>query len=100
MMKESDLEVREDESIDDSVGRLHSAIQHTTELSFPWENYKIRSTDDPWIDSPMRKKIKQRKAMFARDKCRSRDWRQLKALTNKMIKTRKKAFFDKECAKL
>ena len=75
-------------------------MRSATDECFPWKNYKIRSTDDPWNDEATRNKIRQRQEVFARDQGRSRDWRVLKATTNKMIKERKQAYYHKECEKL
>ena len=100
LMREADWAVRDGEDLDTLVNRLHNQIVTHTDASFPWKNYKIRSTDDPWIDDATRKKIAQRKLVFERDKGRSVEWRELKAITNNMIKTRKKAYYAKECEKL
>ena len=90
LMRELDWSADGEEDIDALVSKLHSNIISHTDTCFPWKNYKVRSTDDPWVDDATRKKIGQRKAVFAWDKHRSKDWRELKAITNNMLKTREK----------
>ena len=67
---------------------------------FPLKNFKKRSTDDPWIDEPTRKKIKHRLSVFSCEKCCSRNWKELKKITDNMIRTRKARYFEKEAEKL
>ena len=99
-MRKADWTVIDNESPSEAAARLHDNITKILDRCLPWKNYKVRSTDDPWIDEPTRKKIKQRKNVFSNGRKRTKDWRELKAITNNMIKTRKKAYFEKECNKL
>lgn len=99
-MRASDWKVSEDETVEEAVARLHRTIQMNTDRYFPWKNYKVRSTDDPWVEEATRKKIRQRKTVFERDQRRTKEWREIKAVTNTMLKNRKRAYYEKECEKL
>ena len=66
-------------------------------LPFKW--VKIRSTDNPWIEQDTRDKIEIRLAVFHREG-RSDEWKKLKAITNTMIRNRKRKFYDTEVEKL
>ena len=59
---------------------------------FPTKTTRRRTTDLPWINSKIRKKIKQRKAIF-RNEGRSARWRRFKARTDYLIKTRRDNYF-------
>ena len=89
-MRKADWATRDGESAQQTTERLHKNIIDIVNKHLPWRNFKIRSTDDPWIDEPMRKKIRQRKEVFKRDQGRSKDWRELKAVTNNIIRNLKK----------
>ena len=84
----------------DIAHELHRIIEKATNTNFPYKDYKVKSTDDPWIDDATRTKIDHRKGVFEREGRDSRNWREMKTLTNDMIKTRKKKYYMKEVEKL
>ena len=65
---------------------------------FPTKWCKKRSTDDPWIDDETRDMIDRRKRVYAKENSRSAKWSDIKAKTNRMIRTRKKKFYDAEAS--
>ena len=67
---------------------------------FPGRITRLDQQTTPGMTRPLEIKKRQRQEVFARDQGRSRDWRVLKATTNKMIKERKQAYYHKECEKL
>ena len=62
--------------------------------AYPTKTITVKNTDDPWIDSEIRKKIKSRKRYFDRNHT-SDGWKQRKHATNKMVSNAKKAYYDK-----
>ena len=59
---------------------------------FPTKTTRRRTTDLQWINSKIRKKIKQRKAIF-KSEGRTARWRRFKARTDDLIKTRRDNYF-------
>ena len=85
----------------DRVTLLHQNITAIKDRCFPLAFFKIRSTDDPWVDEAVRKKIQQRRDAFqTAGGVRTASWRALKSESNKMIVERKAAYYKKECDKL
>ena len=82
------------------AAELHRIIDKATNTHFPYNNFKVKSTDDPWIDNATRTKIEHRKGVFEREGHDLRNWKEMKALTNGMIKSRKKTYYLKEAEKL
>ena len=78
---------------------MHDVIVRITDACFPFKHYKKRSTDDPWIDNATQKKITHRMNIFSRER-RSKNWKELKAITDSMIRTRKIKYFQREAEKL
>ena len=79
---------------------FHENIQQLNDRCFPIRQHKYRSTDDPWIDDQVRKKIEQRKSAFETEEGRGPNWKELKEESVKMIRVRKKKYYEKECEKL
>ena len=61
---------------------------------YPVVTIKRKSTEDPWITEKIRKRIRQRKAVF-KQHGRSAAWKKLKKVTNKMIKYRRDKYMEK-----
>ena len=87
-------------SAEEMAHRLHKTIQDITDACFPLKHHKVRSTDDPWIDEETRDMITKRKEVFGNRGRESTEWKHMKAITNGMIRRRKKRFYDQECEKL
>ena len=60
---------------------------------FPTKTTRRKSTDLPWINDRIRKKIARRKAIFKAEG-RSARWRRHKVITNDMIRKRRDGYFD------
>ena len=43
---------------------LHARILEVADKFIPWKTIKFRSTDDPWIDPTIRKKVAQRHEVY------------------------------------
>ena len=61
---------------------------------FPIVNIRRKSTEDPWITEKIRRKIRQRKAIFRRFG-RSKVWKNFKKVTDRMIKYRRDLYMQK-----
>ena len=61
---------------------------------YPRVYIKKKSTDDPWINDNIRKRIRQRRSVFKREG-RLRKWKKLKKICERMIKRRREAYFEK-----
>ena len=84
----------------DLATQMHEQLQKIADRTIPWKTFKKRSTDDPWINDPIRKKCKQRRAVY-RDRGRdSDDYRELREKTDDMISNAKKDWYDGEAEKL
>ena len=60
---------------------------------FPVITTKRKSTDDPWINDRIRKRIRQRRSVFRREG-RSEKWKKLKKKSDKMIKFRREKYLE------
>ena len=63
------------------------------ERCFPLITTRRRSSDPPWINAAIRKRIKKRKAVY-RDEGRSPRWKRLRKVISDMIKRRMDGFHD------
>ena len=73
---------------------LDSTLQGMMNECFPIVTKRFKNTDDPWITPAIRKRIKDRKKVFKRQR-RSCKWKIVKKETDDMIKKCKKDFFDR-----
>ena len=67
-------------------------VNGAVEQFFPLITTRRKSTDLPWINAAIRRKIRQRKAIF-RQGGRCSRWRRLKARTDEMIADRREKYF-------
>ena len=100
MIKETDWSFDDKATISSVAADLHKKIADITNECFPYKHHKVRSTDDPWIDDAVRQKIRFRKRIFSREIKRTKEWHDLKKITDMMIKRRKQEYYKKECEKL
>ena len=63
-------------------------VTDAIERFFPLKTTRKRSGDLPWINHAIRRRIRQRKAIFRREG-RSATWKRLKKVTEEMLKKRK-----------
>ena len=63
-------------------------ITDAIERFFPLKTTKRKSTDLPWVNAAIRKRVKQRRAVYKREG-RSATWRRLKRVTDGMLAKRK-----------
>ena len=84
---------------DKYVEALHSVIVRTSERFLPWKEDKIRSTDQPWVTSEFRKKVKQRKRIYRRTG-RGPPWKKLKRKCDKLKRKARSAFYRREVEKM
>ena len=66
---------------------------------FPTITTRRKSSDDPWINDKIRKMVEKSRLAFKREG-RSETWKKLKKRTRRLIKRRRKAFYDKQGAPL
>ena len=69
-----------------------ATVTSTIETFFPLITTRRKSTDLPWVNSRIRRRIKQRKAIF-RCEGRSARWRRHKNKTEELIATRREGYF-------
>ena len=60
---------------------------------FPYVRTVRRSSELPWINSGVHKRIKQRRAIYKREG-RSAKWKRMKKVADNIIKTRRKNYMD------
>ena len=72
----------------------------TYQRFYVWRTKKKKSTDDPWINSPTKKRIKQRNEVYESEGRSSTSFKTLSAKVREMIKNRKKSYYDRECQKI
>ena len=82
-----------------TTAAFHETLVELTSIYFPTCTLKFRSTDNPWIDEATRKAIGRRVDFFEKEG-RSVNWKEMKKITNNMIKRRKKKYYDAEVQKL
>ena len=99
LMRETDWRKIEDLPTEERIARFHQVLHKITNQCFPLKQYKLKSTDKPWIDEAVCDMIDKRQRVF-RSELRSTNWKKLKAKTNKMIKERKKKYYDRDTDKL
>ena len=78
---------------------MQNKLDTLNNICFPWKTRKIRSTDKPWIDDNIRRKIRRRRRCYWR-KGRSQRWDKLKADSDNAIRRNKRKYYEKECEKL
>ena len=61
---------------------------------FPLRTYRIKADDPPWMTHGLRKMIERRKAVFETDKKCSSRWKNLKKLTDKLLKQKKAEYVE------
>ena len=61
---------------------------------YPLVTVRRKSSEDPWINDKIRKKIRKRKAIF-KSEGRSRRWKRIKKITAKMIKFRREKYMER-----
>ena len=74
--------------------KLHGIITELTDKCFPWQNRRIRSTDDPWITDEIRRAVRTRMRKFKKFQ-RSRKWQAVKEETDLLIKEAKADYYQK-----
>ena len=77
---------------------LHKNIVALKDRCFPMAHFKIKSTEDPWIDEAVRKRIEQRRTSFkTADGVRTDSWRDIKKESDAIIADRKKKYCQRMC---
>ena len=77
------------------AAKLEEITRRWMDICFPEKNLTIKSTDLPWINHEIKKKITNRKKEFKRSRNkRSELWHIMKAETDDMIKKAKKEYYD------
>ena len=84
---------------DEYVQAFHALIIRICDEEMPWKQNKRRSTDDPWINEKIARMIRRRKRVFKREE-RSPKWRKLKKVTDSMVRSARKKYYQKEVEKL
>ena len=79
--------------------RLHSTTMSIINRCLPWQERRIRSTDDPWITDEIRRAIRKWKRRFRKYQ-RSSKWQQVKEETEALIKKSKSEYYQKSVDKL
>ena len=86
---------------DINTDRLHNKITSLNDICFPLKTRKIRSSDKPWINDNIRRKIKKRKREFFKNNMkRTERWSEIKKETTKAIKKNKLEYYKRESEKL
>ena len=62
---------------------------------FPVRTNTRKSTDPPWINSNIKRRVKQRRGIFMREG-RSRKWKRMKKVTTNLISRRRKIYMDSQ----
>ena len=70
-------------------------INRAMDCFFPVRTTTRKSTDLPWVNASVRKRIKQRRGIFMREG-RSKKWKRMKQVTNRMISRRRKVYMDSQ----
>ena len=74
--------------------RLYQAhVDAAMDKFFPLRTVRRKSSDLPWINKAIRKRIRRRRRVYRREG-RSELWKYLKSITDKMIKDRKRTYMD------
>ena len=81
------------QSSNDKAKAYQSHIDSAMERFFPLRTVRRKSSDLPWINKAIKKKIRRRKKVY-RKEGRSELWKYLKAATDKLIKDRKRSYMD------
>ena len=77
-----------------SAAQLNLMLMNIVDECFPEVWTSIKSTDSPWMDRRIKRKIRQRKRVYYKEG-RSARWHRLKRETEEMIRKGKKKFFEK-----
>ena len=77
-------EIYEAEGSNKKAELYQEKMNYAMDTFFPVVHVKRKSSDDPWMNMRILKKMKQRKAVF-RLQGRSRRWKKLKKRSNRMI---------------
>ena len=77
------------------AAKLEEITSRWMDICFPEKNLTIKSTDLPWINHEIKKKITNRKKEFKRSRNKRTElWHIMKAETDDMIKKAKKEYYD------
>ena len=80
--------------------QLHATLIKIADETMPWKTCKKRSTDDPWINDPIRKVVDKRRAVYRNRGRDCKDWLELKDKSEDMIWNAKKKWCEEETEKL
>ena len=69
-------------------------IEKIMDEAYPWRKTKHRNTDDPWIDDDVRRNVRKRKKILAKEG-RSVKWKEATRRTDLTIQRRKKKQYTK-----
>ena len=78
----------------ESAEALRVCLDELIADCFPAVTVRIKSSDHPWITKAVKKQIRRRKRVFAREG-RSEKWKKLKKETEELIKKKKAEYFEK-----
>ena len=81
------------------VESFHGALLEILDRFLPLKKHVRKSTDLPWFNDGIKKKMKQRRSVF-RDRGRIRDWKELKARCTDMLEQSREQFYDREVQKM
>ena len=79
---------------DAKAGAYQADIDSAMNTFFPLRTVKKKSTDLPWINKAVRKKIRRRNRIYKKEG-RSELWKYLKRITDELIKSRKKVYMGR-----
>ena len=85
-------EVLNAQSSNAKASNYQAVVTKALEQIFPTKTTRRKSTDLPWINGGIRKKIERRMSIF-KDKGRSVRWRRQEVITHRMIKERRGRYF-------
>ena len=77
----------------DKAAAYQEIVTAAVNRFFPRKITRRKSSDLPWINTRIRRKIARRKVIF-RDEGRSARWRRHKQITDRLIKDRREGYFS------
>lgn len=86
-------------SPDEYVSAFHRELVGIIDEFLPLQKITKKSTDVPWFNAGIKKKMKQRRAVYRREG-RSRNWRELKNICRDMLERSKQRYYDRTAAQL
>ena len=84
---------------DKYVEDFHDHLITIMDKHIPLKKHTRKSTDEPWFNEGIGKKVKQRQEVFRREG-RSRNWKELKSITVDMTERSRKRFYDTTAGKM